>query len=225
LSATLNFLGAGLDVYGVINDSGLVLTVTAAKNTTVPGVEFSLSDTYNITINQDRFTTETKFTFQFGLNLPNIEVWGVSLGSFDVSAVSFTDDLLLTATYNITEWQNDELDFFVGVDLDVLGFDIQEHLDLDASVSNIIQLPNAIESFIVDKVVDYLEAQLNPLEDFEKGFQALAGAFNVFGEDAINVLSEAGHVSTHPLVPSLFFISSPFFFPHLLRMHANVHCL
>ena len=195
MSASLVFLDTDIDVYGVINDSGLELAVVETRNSDVPGVDFSLSDSFAITLNETEFTADTKFTFSFSLNLDRYSVTGINLGSYDGTSVKFINDLSLTATYSITDWHDDGLNFFANVDVNVLGFDIGGQVTLDASITNISQLPNRIESWIEDEVVSDLKDAVNPLKnkDLEKLLDELKNIFNLWGSDIMNVLFAAGH--------------------------------
>ena len=76
MSATLDFLGAQLDAFGLINDSGLQLSITDSENLGVPGVDFSLSETFALTINASQFIAKTNFTYSFGLGLSRFSVAG-----------------------------------------------------------------------------------------------------------------------------------------------------
>lgn len=202
MSATLDFLGAQLDAFGLINDSGLQLSITDSENLGVPGVDFSLSETFALTINASQFIAKTNFTYSFGLSLSRFSVAGVSLGSYDGSLVNFTDDLSLAVTYSGSDWENDGLDFSAGVNVeDVLGTSVGGRVDLDASYTNLSQLPGAIESYVEDQVYDWLKDQLNPfkdpgkdLENLEKLAELLRDGFNLFGHELMNMFSEAGHV-------------------------------
>lgn len=75
-----------------------------------------------------------------------------------------------------------------------MDIDIHGQLDLDVSIKNVEQLPNAIESFIEDKVVQSLEDKLSPLHAIEDATHALINDFNTVEHDVMAALSEAGHV-------------------------------
>ena len=87
---------------------------------------------------------------------------------------------------------------------EVLGLRIKEQLDLDITITKLEQLPGAIERFVVDKVVDYLEDKIaGPIIALGKeiykaaneAVAALVDGFNVLGSNIISLLSDAGHVS------------------------------
>jgi hypothetical protein len=157
LSLSLVFLGTKWDGYGLINERGLQLAVKESQNSSEPGATSTMSDSITVVIGESSLEIDTAFSCTASLDLPNISAFGVSLGSFSGTVVSFSDALGLTVTYSVTDWQNDGLDFFVKVDVDVLGLDINDQLNLDVSIQNVSQLPGAIESFIKDKVVSFLE--------------------------------------------------------------------
>jgi hypothetical protein len=194
LSLSLVFLGTSWDGYGLINETGLQLAVKKSQTTSEPGATFTLLDSMSAVIGESSLEIDTTFSYTASISLPNISVFGVSLGSFNETVVSFSDHLDLTVKYSVTDWQNDGLDFFAKVDVVVLGLHIQDQLSLDVNIQNVSQLPGAIESFIEDKVVSYLEDLLNPVHDLELAVQKLEDEFNTAEHDMIAALSEAGHV-------------------------------
>lgn len=113
----MTFLGTSLGVYGVINiTEGLILVVEESESLlSVPGTSFRMTETLTIVINPNHFRAGTEYDFKFGLNLPNISILGVSLGSFDGTAVELDGDFVLTVTYSPSGWQHDGVDFFVMV--------------------------------------------------------------------------------------------------------------
>jgi hypothetical protein len=90
LSSTLLFLGAELDVYGVVNTKGLQLTVTETKGLSVPDINFTVSDSFSITIGDAHLIAGTTYELNSSLDLPDIEIGGISLGSFDGTVVELT---------------------------------------------------------------------------------------------------------------------------------------
>jgi hypothetical protein len=86
--------------------------------------------------------------------------------------------------------------------LGINGFSIDEKLTLDASLTNIEQLPGKIEAFVIDQVTTYLKNSLaapfilgwdEAKEAASKAIATLVGAFNAVASDVLNILSAAGH--------------------------------
>jgi hypothetical protein len=86
---------------------------------------------------------------------------------------------------------------------DVLGLPtIKGTLNLDASVTNISQLPGKIASFVTDQVVSFIKNQM--ASPFIKGWdaakqaaneaiKALTQEYNALASDVLSILSAAGH--------------------------------
>jgi hypothetical protein len=83
-----------------------------------------------------------------------------------------------------------------------LDIPITGQLTLDASLTNIEQLPGKIEAFVSDQITTYLKNDLAlPLilawDDAKAAANAaiapLVGTFNVVAADVLNILSAAGH--------------------------------
>jgi len=116
LTSAFVFLGTELNVYGVINTEGLQLTVAdSSTDSSVPGTSFSISEALSIIINSSNIVTSTTFKYTFSLDLPDIELAGISLGSFDGTMVELNDALGLTVDYGESDWKTDGIDFYVMV--------------------------------------------------------------------------------------------------------------
>jgi hypothetical protein len=114
LSANVLFLGTKLAVYGVIDvTKGLKLVIDENEPLpSVPGTTFNFTETITMIINADQFEASTKYELSFGLDIPDIEIFGISLGSYNGIAVDLKDDFMLTVTYGTAQ---DKVDFFVVV--------------------------------------------------------------------------------------------------------------
>jgi hypothetical protein len=203
LSLSLNFIGTKWDGYGLLNKTGLKLVVKESQSSRQDGVTFTITDSTSVVIGDSSLELDATYSYMASLEFPNVSVLGVSLGSFSVTPVSSSAALGLTVTYRVTDWQNDALDFYINISADVLGLSIDDHLTLDVTIQDVSQLSGAVESFIKDKVVSFLEDKLNPLNDLEAAVQALTGDFNTVEQDVMAALSEAGHV--RELKPGSFF--------------------
>lgn len=111
MSATLVFLDVELDVYGVINTKGLQFNVTEGRGLSVPGVDFSVDESFSIIINAQEIVAGTEFKLNLTLDLPDIEIGGISLGSFDGTAVSLDNALSLAVSYAQADWLDDDVEF------------------------------------------------------------------------------------------------------------------
>jgi len=176
--------------------------VHSSENLGYPGTKFQLTEDFDISINAQQLSAGTGFEFQFGLQLPDISVFGISLGSFDGTLVDLKDKIQVTVQYNETNWEDDNLDFYVAINADILGLDLKEHLDLDITIQSISQLPGAIESFVTDQVVHYLEDKIAaPFEALwndavaaaNEAAAALKDEWNTISSDVVGLLTEAGH--------------------------------
>lgn len=114
-SGSLDLLSMNLDVYGLINSQGLDLAVSESKNRGVPGVDFTVSEKFDITISDTQLQVDTGIEYKFGIDVPDFDFLGVSLGSFNQMLVDSNNDLALTVTYAITGWQNDDMKFLINV--------------------------------------------------------------------------------------------------------------
>jgi hypothetical protein len=115
MSASLVFLGINVDVYGLINTQGLQLIVSEDERFSIPGLDFSVHEKFAITIDDTTLALDTNFIYNFGFDVPDINIGGISLGSVGHASVNLNNDLSLTVTYSITGWKNDGLLFFARV--------------------------------------------------------------------------------------------------------------
>jgi hypothetical protein len=114
-SGSLDLLSMKLDVYGVINSQGLDLVVSKSKNRGVPGVDFTVSEKFDITISDTQLHVGASIEYKFGIDVPDFDFLGVSLGSFNNMLVDLNNGLALTVAYASTGWQNDGLNFVINV--------------------------------------------------------------------------------------------------------------
>lgn len=84
----------------------------------------------------------------------------------------------------------------------ILGFSINDQLTLDASLTNIEQLPGKIEAFVTDQITTYLKNSLavpfilawdDAKQAANKAIATLVGVFNAVASDVLNILTTAGH--------------------------------
>lgn len=120
LSASLVFLDSELDVYGLIDpnhdDPRLLLNVIDAKHANIAGdVSFSFTKAFSMAINKDSFVLDTSFSLSFGLDISDVKIGSLDLGSYNGTVVKVEDDLSLTVTYSGTNWEQDGIEFKAGV--------------------------------------------------------------------------------------------------------------
>jgi hypothetical protein len=113
LSASLAFLDVELDIYGVINTRGLQLFASKGTNLSVPGVDFSVSESFDIVINSSQISAGTTYHYSLALHIPDIEILGVSIGSYGDIQTSLSEDcdLQVVVKYSEGDWHNDQMDF------------------------------------------------------------------------------------------------------------------
>lgn len=178
LSATLIFLGAELDIYGVVSTSGLQLIVASSNGLDTSNISFHVRDTFSITINDVHFVAGSTFHFDLSLHIPSINVGGIELGAIDGTVVTLDDELSLTVNYAEADWHNDGIIFYVWVRADVLGLTLNDQLQLDVTITSLEQLPDAIEKFVEDKVIDYLKDKIaGPIIQIGKDIYKVRRAF------------------------------------------------
>lgn len=184
LSACVSFLGIEMKVYGVINTRGLELILASKADIVVPGIDMHLSSQFTLSINKSRLLTTAAFNLSIGLDFQDINLFGLSLGSFKGSLFELKSSLSLSVNYGGNDWLSNGVDFSVEIDVTILGLNIKGTCSFGITLRSISDLVSAIKSWVQRQIVDKLKAVLQPVIDFAK--------------DVGKAIGQAAHVCISP---------------------------
>ncbi|KAK6513807.1 hypothetical protein TWF506_008242 [Arthrobotrys conoides] len=202
LSARLNFLGIKLGAYGVLNTKGLQLFLDSSAAVPVTGVNFSLNGNFSLIINQSSMTTVAGFKLKIGLNFEDIDLFGLSIGSYKGSLLEFTSNVSLTVNYGGSDWNSNGVSFSVWVEVKILSLKISGTCRLDISLKSLKDIPKAIASWVEREIVRKLKEKIiKPIEEgIRKVGEFVEGAgttlkkeFNAATHEIVGALEECGH--------------------------------
>ncbi|KAF8242053.1 hypothetical protein K440DRAFT_640212 [Wilcoxina mikolae CBS 423.85] len=157
-----------------------------------------MSSEISLSVNDRMFEAGWTFKLGFGLDLPNIDIFGTNIGSFSGTMVEFSAGMNIKMMYILTQFQLDGFEYTVRIELDVLGVNISATLKLDVSVRDLEDLPGIVKAFVEDQVVDGLKRKfLEPLRKIEelteKGFNETRQAFNIGAFEMAHAMMGAGY--------------------------------
>lgn len=115
LTAKLVLLGAELEVFGLLDTSGLMLFISQGVSVNLPNMKFSASRTLSMTINQQMFAVSAGLVFNLDIYIPPVHVGSISLGGHTEHVTDLDVGLTLQIKYGPGGWQNDGLVFALAV--------------------------------------------------------------------------------------------------------------
>ena len=115
LTAKLVFLGSDLEVFGLLDTSGLTLFISQGVNVNLPGMKFSASRTLSMTVNKKMFSVSAGLVFDLDIDIPPIHIGGNSFGGSTEHITDLDVGLTLQINYDTSGWLNDGLLFELDV--------------------------------------------------------------------------------------------------------------
>ena len=109
------FLGSDLEVFGLLDTTGLMLFISQGVNVNLPGMKFSASRTLNMTINNKMLSISAGLVFDLDIDIPPIHIAGASLGGSTEHITDLDVGLTLQINYDPSGWLNDGLVFELAV--------------------------------------------------------------------------------------------------------------
>ena len=207
LTAKFQFLALELDVFGLLDKESLVLMTYMGLNENLPGLSVSVSRQMNISINKTMFSAGASFKFDIEFDIPSISIDGFKLGSFPHQKISLSIGMLLQINYDTDGWMNDGLVYEASFDIDILGLDLDiPHMEIDITVKDLKNIPDVIENFIRDKVIDFLKDKIvgaaeEAFKEVEKigseVVDVMTHEFNVAEQDVAHAFTEVGQDVEH----------------------------
>ena len=115
LTAKLALLGSELEVFGLLDMTGLMLFISQGVNVNLPGMKFSASRTLSMVINSKMLSISAGLVFDLDIHIPPMHVAGASIGGSTEHITDLDVGLTLQINYGPSGWSNDGLVFELAV--------------------------------------------------------------------------------------------------------------
>ena len=116
LTAKLVFLGFEFDIFGLIDQTGLLLFTYMGLNVELKGVKMKASRQMNVAITSEMFAGSFGFKFDLEIDIPPSVAAGISLGQISKIKIADLDiGVSLKIRYGEVGWLNDGLVFEASV--------------------------------------------------------------------------------------------------------------
>ena len=115
LTAKLQFLGYKFNIFGLIDQSGLLLYTYEGIGVQLPNVDFSASRQIGVAITSSMLSANAGFNFHLEIEVPASNALGASIGKITKFAIVLDAKIALQIRYDKTEWLNDGLLFEASV--------------------------------------------------------------------------------------------------------------
>lgn len=168
LTSKVVFLGREFGVFGLIDQTGLMLFTYMGLNVNLPGLKIKAKTQMNVLINSELFLASIDFNFDLNVDLPSFLTLGIKHGGIHVHL-----DLDISMRLQINYDTKKSIVYAVAVSvmstlseapskspqfhLEALGLSVDLHVDVDLSVKDLADIPHFLEGVVRDRLVDFLE--------------------------------------------------------------------
>jgi hypothetical protein len=198
LTAKFHFLAFELDVFGLLDQSGLLLMTCMDVGASVPGLSVSFKRQMEISISSTQFYAMASLDFDLEFDVPTITIAGVKLGSFPHESIQLDISVALTIKYDKDNWLNDGMIYEASFHLDILGLTLDiPHMEIEVTVKELKDIPSVVEHYIRDKIIDFFEDKIvngakEVLQDVEKVGKEAVDAVEKVGKEAVQDIEKVG---------------------------------
>ena len=111
LTAKLVFLGFEFDIFGLLDQTGLLLYTYMGLNVALKGVKLAVSRQMSIAITSTMFSGSFGFKFNLEIEIPPSCTLGVPIGNNTITIANLDLGIAVQIRYDPKGWQNDGLVF------------------------------------------------------------------------------------------------------------------